>query len=147
MESSEKVNLKLVPGYLNDELVVKLNFKYNWDLITAIKSIPGRRWNKENRYWYFHHSRFDLAKLIDALELFAEIDYSALQAFDDGVYEEPLIDDIIRAGTKSPAKPATVSNPDSSIELPKGYLEKLVQKRYSSNTIKTYSTYIKAFIN
>lgn len=147
MDSEEKVHLELIPGYLNDELVVKLHFKYNRDIIAIIKTLPGRRWNKESRYWYIYHRHFDLAKLIDALELFANVDYTALQAFDDGVYEGPLDNEALPSRTKSTPKPVAVSNPDSSIDLPKGYLEKLIQKRYSPNTIKTYVTYMKAFIS
>ncbi len=60
MDSEEKVDLELVPWYLNDELIVKLYFKYNRDVIAIIKSLPGRRWNKESRYWYLHHKHFDL---------------------------------------------------------------------------------------
>ncbi len=84
--------------------------------------------------------------MIDALELFADVDYTALQAFDDGVYQGPLEKEILPTRTKSTPKPAAESNPSSSIELPQGYLEKLVQKRYSPNTIKTYVTYMKSFI-
>ena len=32
------------------------------------------------------------------------------------------------------------------MELPSGYLEKLIQKRYSQNTIKTYTSYIRSFM-
>ncbi len=146
MDSEEKVYLELIPGYLNDELIVKLHFKYNRDVIAIIKTLPGRRWDKEGRYWYFHHRHSDLAKLIDALELFADVDYNALQAFDDGVYQGPLEKEISPTRTKSTPKPVAVSDPASSIELPQGYLEKLIQKRYSPNTIKTYVTYMKSFM-
>ncbi len=32
------------------------------------------------------------------------------------------------------------------MELPSGYLEKLIQKRYSQNTIKTYMSYMRSFV-
>ena len=32
------------------------------------------------------------------------------------------------------------------MELPSGYLEKLIQKRYSQNTIKTYTSYMRSFV-
>ena len=113
MDSEEKVYLELIPGYLNDELIVKLHFKYNRDVIAIIKTLPGRRWDKEGRYWYFHHRHSDLAKLIDALELFADVDYNALQAFDDGVYQGPLEKEISPTRTKSTPKPVAVSDPAS----------------------------------
>jgi integrase/recombinase XerD len=147
MSSNDKVFLELIPGYLNDELIVKFNFKYNWDVVEIIKTLPGRRWNKESRYWYLHHRHFDLTKFIDALGLFADIDYTALQAFDDGIYQGPIEKEFFPARTKSTPKPAAVSKPASSITLPQGYLEKLVQKRYSPNTIKTYVTYMKSFMD
>ena len=117
------------------------------DVISAIKLLPGRRWNNDKRYWYFHQRHFDLAKLIVALELFAEVDYTALQAFDNGIYEEPIERDELLARSKPPSKIIIRRDDLSSIELPKGYLEKLVQKRYSPNTIKTYITYMRSFIS
>jgi len=146
MNSNEKVYLKLTPGILNDELIVKLYFKYNWDIIEIIRTIPGRRWNKEHRYWYFHQRHFDLPKLTDAFKLFADIDYSALQAFDDGVYKGPLKDEKPRDEKTSSAKSVPETRPSDSIELPQGYYEKLFVKRYSHNTIKTYVTYMKSFM-
>jgi len=146
MDSKEKVYLELIPGYLNGELIVKLYFKYYRDIINIIKILPGRRWNKQSRYWYIHHRNFDLAKLIDALELFADIDYTALEAFDDGVYEGPLEKEILSARTNSTPKQVTVNKPEVSIELSPEYYEKLIRRRYSPNTIKTYVTYMKSFI-
>ncbi|MDF1575929.1 MAG: site-specific integrase [Bacteroidales bacterium] len=35
----------------------------------------------------------------------------------------------------------------TSMELPSGYLEKLTQKRYSQNTIKTYVSYMRSFMD
>lgn len=32
------------------------------------------------------------------------------------------------------------------MEIPSGYLEKLIQKRYSPNTIKTYTSYMRSFM-
>ena len=106
MDSKEKVYLELIPGFLNDELIAKLHFKYNRDVIAIIKSLPGRRLNKESRYWYLNHRHFNLAKLIDALELFADVYYTALQAFDDGVYQGSLKKEVLPARSKSTPKPA-----------------------------------------
>lgn len=146
MDAKGKVKLKLIPAYLGGELIVKLIFKYNRDVLMIIKTIPGRRWNPESRYWYINHRHFDLTKVIDALDLFAELDYSALQAFDDGVYEEALEEETLPARKTATQKPEDPGKPESSIALPQGYLEKLVQKRYSPNTIKTYVTYMKSFM-
>lgn len=151
MNSREKVYLELIPGYLNDELIVKLNFKYNRDFIAIIRTLPGRRWNIEDRYWYLHQRHFKLAKLIEALEKHADIDYSALQAFDDGVRPDTLKDDKLRdkktkETTISRTKSDSVRKATDSIEVPQGYYEKLYIKRYSHNTIKTYVTYMKSFM-
>ena len=59
---------ELVPGYLNGELIVKIYFEFNKELIKAVKSIPGRRWNQDARYWYIPKKSFKLPLLLNILE-------------------------------------------------------------------------------
>lgn len=132
MDSGGKVKLKLIPGYLEGELVVKLYFRYNLKIIELIRTLPGRRWNQEYRYWYIHSRQFDLTRLLGLLGRFADVDYTALEALDDGDFKAKA--------------PDTIKLPADKIKLPYGYLEKLVRKRYSPNTITTYTTYMKAFV-
>ncbi len=146
MNSNGKVCLKLTPGYINGELVVKILFKYNWNIIELIRTLPGRRWNQEFRYWYIHSRQFDLAKLIDLLERYADFDYTALEAFDDGVYVGTPEHEKARSKNVPLTKPRGRNKPEDKIKLPDEYYEKLLRKRYSPNTIKTYVCYMKSFM-
>jgi site-specific recombinase XerD len=145
-EFKAKPEIVLKPGLLQGELIVKCYFKFDRDILDIMRTIPGRWWNQVNKYWYFHHMQFDLEKFIKAFELFASIDYSALEEYDDGTYEGPMEDEILPAPSQKTPKPSAEKDTLKSIELPPGYLEKLNQKRYSPNTIKTYVTYMKSFI-
>jgi len=141
----EKARIKLVPGYLNHVLVVKVYFRFNIEIKEIIKSLPGRRWSPEFRYWYISKQQFDLSIFIEKLENHAYIDYSALEAFDQGDYTTtrdieslPEEEDPIKRFEENHRRP--------KVELPPEYLEKLIRKRYSPNTIKTYVTYMRSFI-
>ena len=56
----------------------------NKEIVEAIKTIYGRKWNHELRYWYIPRKSFNLAVLLRRLESITSIDYSALEAFDKG---------------------------------------------------------------
>ena len=127
--SKKKVNIELIPDYLNGELIVKFYFNYNKDIIEAIKTIPGRRWNQEKRYWYFLIEHFDLPSIQCKLKPMAKIDVSALEA----------------TTQRDIPHRSQASNKLPDHYIPPQYLEKLVRKRYSPNTIKTYVSYIKSF--
>lgn len=146
MDSSGKLKVKLISGYLEGELVVKLYFKYNWNIIELIRTLPGRRWNQEFRYWYIHSRQFDLAKLIDLLGRYADFDYTALEAFDDGVYVGIPEHEKARSKNVPLTKPRSRNKPEDKIKLPDEYYEKLLRKRYSPNTIKIYVCYMKSFM-
>jgi integrase/recombinase XerD len=141
----EKERIELLPGYLGNELIVKVNFKFNKRILEFIKSIPGRRWNKEFRYWYIPQRQFNLVMFIEKLDPHAFIDYSALEAFDNGT-NVPVPDVPSTSERDEHIKKFEESLKKPKVELPSEYLEKLIRKRYSQNTIKTYVTYMRSFL-
>jgi integrase/recombinase XerD len=140
-----KERIELVPGYLNQDLVLKIYFRFNLEIKELIKSLPGRKWSQEFHYWYISKQNFDLAIFIRKLEAYAEIDFSALEAFDQGEYT-PIHDLESLPEKEDPIKRFEENHQRPRIQLPPEYLEKLIRKRYSLNTIKTYTTYMKSFI-
>lgn len=138
--------IELVPGFLGGELIVKIYFKYNSRIIEIIKNIPGRRWNQENKNWYLPKKHFSLSKFLSKFESVAEVEYSALQAFDEGSEYGSK-----NQGHSKPEFENTIDKFQAAkdlnhIEVPSQYLEILIRKRYSPNTIKTYSSYMKSFM-
>jgi len=115
-QKDSKPRIELVPDSLKGQNIIKILFAYNRQIVEAVKGLPGRRWDHEKRFWYLPASRFHLPSLLSHLEAVAEIDYSALS-----------------------------SKYTSMIVVPPEYMEKLIRKRYSPHTIKTYISYMKAF--
>jgi len=140
-----KEHIELVPGYLNHDLVVKIYFRFNLTIKEIIKSLPGRRWSQEFRYWYISKQNFNLTIFIKKLEVYAEIGFSALEAFDQGEYT-PTHDLESLPEKEDPIKRFEENHQRPEIQLPPEYLEKLIRKHYSPNTIKTYTTYMRSFI-
>ncbi len=129
-----KPHIQLLPDMHRQEAVVLLKFDYQSDLIAAIKTLPGVKWSQTKRCWYQPASQFDLHLAFNALKGVAYVDYSAVK-------NPPA------AKTKNLTL-KTVKYPHrATIDLPKGYLERLEQKRYSESTIRTYSTYMKDFLH
>lgn len=115
-------NLWLIPDIHPHESIVKASFDYDRELITLIKSQKGARWSQTLQSWYFSKKDFQLNTLYQALKGKVYLDYS-------------------KFNTNTPTPKNLISKPPkNTVALPKGYKEKLILKRYSQNTIKTYSS-------
>lgn len=145
--AKQKAQLELVPGFYNGELIVKIYFDYNPKIIDAIKTIPGRRWNEENRFWYLPKRQFNLVAFLSKINSMAEVNYSALEAFDEGSHYGPKgKEHPPPREEKNPGVESRLSELKPNVELPAQYYEILIRKRYSPNTIKTYICYMKSFL-
>ena len=113
--ASPKPRIELSTGKLNGDSIIKICFDFDRSIIETIKSVPGRRWNQHSKYWYIPEKKFSLARFLSIFEQIADIDSTTLK----------------------------VKRKDAS--PPPQYLEKLLRKRYSPNTIKTYMSYMGAF--
>jgi integrase/recombinase XerD len=115
-------NLRLIPDFHRQHAIVKAEFAFDKELIALVKSQKGVRWSQTLRSWYFPKKEFQLNALYQALKGKVFIDYSQLNQ------------------NSSPNKKTTSVPLKPSIKLPKEYLDHLILKRYSPNTIKTYSS-------
>lgn len=107
-------------GFHKNEDVVIVRFKYNIRIISEIKKISGFMWSQSLKAWYIPSANFDQDLFMEKLSKIASFDFRN------------------RNGKTVPGK--------DSISLPTGYLELLQQKRYSDNTVKTYSSYFLMFL-
>ena len=126
-----KGHITLIPGIHQQRNVVLIQFEYNQTLINQIKKYSNARWSQTRKSWYIPRESFDLHRFFENFKESAYIDYSALSRRKKG------------SGEKSDN--TKTLNERENIVLPAGYLEKLKQKRYSENTIKTYCHYFKDF--
>ncbi len=110
--------------------VIRFQFAYNADFVAIVKQLPGVKWSRTIKCWYQPHSQFDLHKVFELFKGKAWIDFTRLKR-----------EAIKNENGNSQKKKITDNN-----LLPKGYLEKLEQERYSENTFKIYTHYFKDFV-
>jgi site-specific recombinase XerD len=103
-------------GEHHKQKVVWLNFGFNTKISNVLKQNFNARWSQTNKCWWVARKGFNYKKFKALLSPIAEI---------------------IPIEKKEPLQ--------NKIALPKGYLEKLEQKRYSPQTIKIYTHYFKEF--
>ena len=102
--------------------VLVLKFKYNDELISLAKSI-GCKWSSSNKGWYIYHSKENIRLINNAFKDKTNIDFSKVKSI------------LPKEDKKS-----------VSVKIPKEYLDLLIRRRYSENTIKVYSSLFKEFI-
>lgn len=111
--------------------VVLVRFEYNLPVKERLKQLFAVSWSRSHGCWLIDVESFDLGLFFEGLRDLAYINYSALKITTEPEYVE------VKKRDYSYRK---------NIELPKGYMELLTQKRYSQSTIKCYSAYFKDFI-
>jgi len=144
--ASPKPQMKLIPLPLNKELVIKIQFEYNEGIIEIIKTIPGRRWNQEGRYWYIPNRYLNKSLFLSRLSSLVELDYSSLENIDESTYYQPKTDTTPASTEKHTIEKSMASKKNLDVKVPPPYLEKLIRKRYSPNTIKTYMSCMRSFV-
>lgn len=102
--------------------VVFLIFPKDPGLISAVKTLGVARWSKTKSKWFITKDKFELSKLINALNGKAVID---------------------TAGLKEKTKPQTPAEIEQNLSKLKLWME---HKRYSTSTINTYLDAAKSFL-
>jgi integrase/recombinase XerD len=127
-----KPQITLSEGILNDNPVVYIDFAFDWKIVELMKVFSKASYIKSEKRWFVPKEKFNLNEFFTVLSSSAFIDYSALKKLSNSLPEKKHTQDYsYRASTKLPDK----------------YTDKLTQKRYSQNTIRTYSGYFKDFIH
>ena len=122
MKTNTKPDIVLGTGNIKEEKVIWISFKYNRLLIQSIKTIPHSRWHHIKKAWYIPVRYFNLENFIELMSEYASIDYNDIDALTTKKLQEPYNQKTLEA-----------------------YLRILQQKRYSTSTIKTYTSYFRQF--
>lgn len=138
-----RVKIFLEQGYHRNNEVIFLNFPYNQEVIDAVKRVEGSRWSQTNRRWYIDSKLFDLFLLLDELHTVADVQ---TDIFDDDI---PHKEDLVEVY----GSPKEISTGDGLPNLPsienQGYIKEYVKwlkhKRYSDNTVRTYTEMMNTF--
>ena len=109
---------------------MKLIFAYNKEMSAKLKSIPYNKWDSKNKWWTIPLTD----KFLDEILTFSK--KLGLQV----IVEEEKKDTEIKPRPKPEQIPNYRTCPDE-------YLNKLIEMRYSENTLKTYKNAFEEFIN
>ena len=121
--------LQLIPDMHRQQKIIKAMFAYDRELIALIKSQKSARWSQSLQSWYFPKKDFQLNRFFQSFKDKAFIDYSPLK----------------KAPSTTPLAKKSSKESTPEIQLPKGFKEQLILKRYSQNTVKTYCSCLLKF--
>ena len=120
---------------------IRLGFEYDKELIRVAKQLPGIRWSQTNKCWYTQNLPGKVQEIIKTFKGKAWVDASWLYNGHQPHYKQQ--------SDKSPLQDNNIRKRDYKIvkEVPQAYITKLKIRRYSENTIRTYHTLFRDFIN
>jgi len=109
---------------------LRLTFVHNLMLIRCIKALPYHRWDTQSKRWTVPYS----AKILD--ELRSIIEKECLRV----IYEE-------ESGQTEKAPRISPHDVENYRRCPPEYRRKLIELRYSDNTVRTYCSLFEEFMN
>lgn len=115
--------------------VVAFIFNNSDSLNDIIANYDGALWSRSMGCWYIPAVRFNLSDFFEKLRAHAFVDYTAIKSKRHEVKDN-----------KPSIKQQENQEKEITPDLPEGYLEKLEQKRYSRQTIRTYTSYMRDFV-
>lgn len=124
--------ITLSKGSFKDRPVVFIDFEFNWNIVDLIKTYSKANYVQADKHWFVPKENFNLNEFFTLFRSKAFINYTALQKLSKTLPDKKILKDYSYR---------------SSTKLPKNYTNKLSQKRYSQNTIRTYSGYFKDFVH
>jgi integrase/recombinase XerD len=130
---SEQNKIELSYTIHREQPVVRLDFAYNPELAGLVKQVNGACWSQTMKCWYIPKVQFDLHLFFEKFRGKAWVDYTRIKS--TTICKITHDHTTIVPGHKEQPK----------VELPRGYQELLEQKRYSINTQKIYSCYMRDF--
>lgn len=118
-----------------------LHFDYQPVLIELCKKL-GAHWSQSNKCWYLPKSDFDLQQVFKHFKGYAWVDASVLFQGNSPKTNSVKPEDKGEKARKPHKRKYRLTKP-----VPAEYIEKLQRKRYSPNTINTYTSLFKDYIN
>ena len=134
-----KTQIELQKGVFQERKVIMIFFEYKQSIIEMLRTFKSAWWNPDLHCWCIPRDIFDLDWFKVVMGPTAEIDDSKL--FENTTTRKPILSKPEQSKQKTRKKPEK-----KDVQLPDDYLEKLERRRYSPNTIATYTSYFKDFI-
>lgn len=123
--------IKLKRGIHKNQNIIRIEFQYNLQIMDLLRANTPAKWSKTMHCWYIRQEQFNLNAFFRMCRGKVYLDYDELKQ-------------------KSHHPAQGINTKDYSyrkdIKIPEEYTDKLIQKRYSESTIRTYSAYFKDFI-
>lgn len=118
-----------------DQEIVCLKFDYNSSLQTTVKDLKGRRWSNTHRSWYVETRAGLLDEILALFKGKAQVDAS--------LYRSVAVTDTLPPPCKSDElAPLSAEHKEHREEL----IRWMRSRRYSDNTIHTYSEALSIFL-
>lgn len=133
-----KSEIMLSRDILQCESVIRIDFKYNKELIEQVKLKTKARWSASIRCWYLKEADFILSEFFDTCSPYAYINYNKLKGRDTVAKTEGST----VKSQKTTLPPLTEKARQELAE----FKVWMLQHRYGDSTIKTYLDAIEVFL-
>jgi integrase/recombinase XerD len=135
---SKQGHITLKHVMLKDQKCIGMVHLLDGRISKLMETLPDREWSEEFRFSYVPNSKRHLTAIFDAFRGVAWVNTNQF----------------FKSGNPDPSNPAPDISwankrklADGYIVCPEAYLQKLLLRKYSQNTIRAYVSYFEAFLN
>jgi len=130
MSNTNRLQISLSRQQRQGQTVVAIRFPQHAEANCAVRSLVGCKWSKTLQSWYIPNNQQSISAAIQALSPIGFVDYRALRHTEQGQLTT-----------------TAVNVDDTAIKLHlSAFTQFLTSRRYSVNTIKTYTEALSVFI-
>ena len=137
---TNKPQIKLELTIHNQTPVVRILFNYNENINNQLRKTAQACWSQSMKCWYLPQVDFNLSSFYTNFRELAWIDYSQLKGTRGNLMPEPVKNQQVITELKSRILP------EKTQDQIHRFREWMLQKRYSGNTIKTYTEAVIIFL-
>ncbi len=113
---------------------IKVAFHYDPQLVQKVKTIDGRKWHKDEKYWSFPDSDGLLEKILEVLE-------------GEEIHIDPALRTELSANVTARSPERSEGTPKQSLHNFEDLRRDLVSRKYSYKTVKGYLYYNRDFLS
>jgi len=128
MSNANRLNISLGRQQRNGETVITIHFPRHSHANQAVKTLAGCKWSKTLQSWYIPDQQESIAQAIQVLSEIGFVDYRGLRKTFEPVPEQQVLPQA------------------AETEHLQAFRQFLSSRRYSANTIKTYTEALSVFM-
>lgn len=125
---------------------ISISFPYTPRIVAAVRSIPGRQWDAEEKRWLIPDTQSHVNLLLEALHAIPSFRSTAETGESGGKQDADTEHQSHSPCQNIPVHPSQIEDGTTRRQLRHEYEERLAARHYSTSTVRSYTVWLDRFL-